>query len=67
MATLGRHLHFRRKPIVENALKSWTGPAIRRETQRLQAAILQSRQRPALEDTIAMQTMLATVLQSARR
>lgn len=67
MATLGRHLHFRRKPIVENALKTWTGPAIRRETQRLQAAILQSRQRPALEDTIAMQTMLATVLQSARR
>jgi len=67
MATLGRHLHFRRKPIVENALKNWTGPAIRRETQRLQAAILQSRQRPTLEDTIAMQTMLATVLQSARR
>jgi DNA polymerase-3 subunit delta len=67
IATLGRHLHFRRKPIVENALKTWTGTAIRRETQRLQAAILQSRQRPALEDTIAMQTMLATVLQSARR
>ena len=67
LASLGRHLHFRRKPIVENALRAWTGPAIRRETQRLQAAILQSRQRPALEDTIAMQTMLATVLQSARR
>ncbi len=67
MATLGRHLHFRRKPIIENALKTWAGPAIRRETQRLQGAILQSRQRPALEDTIAMQTMLATVLQSARR
>ena len=67
MATLGRHLHFRRKPIVENALKTWTGTAIRRETHRLQSAILQSRQRPALEDTIAMQTMLATVLQSGRR
>ena len=67
LASLGRHLHFRRKPIVESALRTWTGPAIRRETQRLQAAILQSRQRPALEDTIAMQTMLATVLQSARR
>lgn len=67
LATLGRHLHFRRKPIVENALKTWTGPAIRRETQRLQSAILQSRQRPALEDTIALQTMLATVLQSGRR
>lgn len=67
MATLGRHLHFRRKPIVENALKTWTMPAIRRETQRLQSAILQTRQRASLEDTIAMQTMLATVLQSGRR
>lgn len=67
IAMLGRHLHFRRKPIVENALKTWTGPAIRRETQRLQSAILQSRQRASLEDTIAMQTMLATVLQSGRR
>ena len=67
VATLGRHLHFRRKPVIENALKTWTTPAIRREAQRLQAAILQSRQRPALEDTIAMQTMLATVLQSGRK
>lgn len=67
VATLGRHLHFRRKPVVENALKTWTGPALRREMQRLHAAILQSRQRPALEDTIAMQTMLATVLQSGRK
>jgi DNA polymerase-3 subunit delta len=67
VATLGRHLHFRRKPIVENALKAWNAAAIRRESHRLQAAILQTRQRPSLEDTIAMQTMLATVLQSARR
>ena len=67
IATLGRHLHFRRKPIVENALKVWSTAAIRREAQRLQAAILQSRQRPALEDTIAMQTLLATVLQSGRK
>ncbi|MDX3928400.1 MAG: DNA polymerase III subunit delta [Shinella sp.] len=67
IAALGRHLHFRRKPVVENALKNWSAPAIQREMQRLQAAILQSRQRQSLEDTIAMHTMLATVLQSARR
>ena len=66
LGTLGRHLHFRRKPVVEQALKKWQLPAIRREMSRLQAAILQSRQRPALEGTIAMQTLLATVLQSAR-
>jgi DNA polymerase III subunit delta len=66
LGTLGRHLHFRRKPVVEQALKKWQLTAIRREMSRLQAAILQSRQRPALEGTIAMQTLLATVLQSAR-
>ncbi|MFS8114622.1 DNA polymerase III subunit delta [Rhizobium jaguaris] len=67
MQTLGRHLHFRRKPIVEQALKSWTAPAIAREMNRLQAAILQTRQRASLEDTIATQTLLATTLQSARK
>jgi len=67
MQTLGRHLHFRRKPIIEQALKSWTAPAIAREMNRLQAAILQTRQRASLEDTIATQTLLATTLQSARK
>lgn len=67
VSSLGRHLHFRRKPVMENALKAWSSSAIRRETRRLQIAILQSRQRQSLEDTIAMQTMLATVIQSARR
>jgi DNA polymerase-3 subunit delta len=67
MQTQGRHLHFRRKPIIEQALKSWSADAITRETKRLQAAILQTRQRQILEDSIAMQTLLSTTLQSARR
>lgn len=66
MATLGRQLHFRRKPVIEQALRKWQLPALRRETARLQAAILQTRQRSSLEGTIAMQTLLSTVLQSAR-
>ncbi len=66
IATMGRQLHFRRKPVVEQALKKWSLPAIRRETGRLQSAILQSRQRSSLEGTIALQTLLSTVLQSAR-
>jgi DNA polymerase-3 subunit delta len=61
-----RHLHFRRKPIVEAALKAWNSAAISIELNRLQAAILQSRQRASLEDTIALQTLLATTLVSAR-
>ncbi len=66
IATMGRQLHFRRKPVVEQALRKWSLPAIRRETARLQAAILQSRQRSAMEGTVALQTLLSTVLQSAR-
>lgn len=67
VALLGRHLHFRRKPLVEAALKIWTLPAIRRELARLQAAIYQSRTRQSLEDSIAMQTLLAITLQSTKR
>jgi DNA polymerase-3 subunit delta len=67
MQSLGRHLHFRRKPIIEQALRVWTAEAIARETNRLQSAILQSRRRQLLEDSIAMQTLLSTTLQSGRR
>ncbi|CAN7284215.1 DNA polymerase III subunit delta [Pararhizobium sp. LjRoot238] len=67
VATLGRHIHFRRKPLIEEALKTWTLPAIRRELGRLQTAIFQSRARQSLEESIAMQTLLAITLQSARR
>lgn len=66
VATIGRHLHFRRKPVIEQALKRWRSDAIRREMSRLQATILQSRQRSSLEGTIALQTLLSTALQSAR-
>ncbi|WP_137130614.1 DNA polymerase III subunit delta [Rhizobium sp. FY34] len=66
MQTMGRHIHFKRKPLVEAALRTWTSEALARETNRLQGAVLQSRQRSVLEDTIAFQTLLATALQSAR-
>ncbi|MDM9621191.1 DNA polymerase III subunit delta [Rhizobium sp. S96] len=67
LQTLGRHLHFRRKPIVEQALRTWSPEAMARETNRLQSAVLQTRKRASLEDTIALHTLLSTTLQSARR
>ncbi|PZM09773.1 DNA polymerase III subunit delta [Rhizobium tubonense] len=67
MQTHGRHLHFKRKPIIEKALQTWTAPAISREMNRLQAAIFQSRQRQSIEDSIALQTLLSTTLQAARK
>lgn len=62
----GRHLHFRRKPIVEGALRALSAQMISTEMNRLQAAILQSRQRASLEDTVAMQALLATTLIAGR-
>ncbi|AWI59328.1 DNA polymerase III subunit delta [Sinorhizobium fredii] len=67
IASLGRGLHFRRKPIVEAALKHWTTPAIRRELSRLQATIYQSRARQSLEESLVLQNLLAIAIQSARR
>ncbi len=47
MMTLGRHIHFKRKPLIEKALRSWPAPALARETDRLQAAVLATRQNRA--------------------
>ncbi|MBW6424535.1 DNA polymerase III subunit delta [Rhizobium sp. XQZ8] len=66
MMTLGRHIHFKRKPIIERALRTWNAPAIARETERLQAAVLMSRQRQVLEPSIALHTLMAITLQSSR-
>lgn len=67
MQTLGRGIHFKRKSVVEKALRNWTSADLAREAGRIQSAILQSRQKPLLEDNLALQTLLSTTLQSARR
>lgn len=67
MQTFGRGIHFKRKPAVEQALKTWNSPAISREMNRLQAAILQTRQKPALEESIALHTLLSITVQSSQR
>ncbi|KQS76114.1 DNA polymerase III subunit delta [Rhizobium sp. Leaf384] len=66
-ASLGRGIHFRRKPLIEAALKHWALPVIRRDLQRLQNAIFQSRARQALEADIASQALIAIALQAARQ
>lgn len=66
MQTLGRSIHFKRKPIIEKALRTWSSTALAREMNRLQMAVLQSRQRQPLEESIALQLLLSITLQSAR-
>ncbi|MBP1851859.1 DNA polymerase III subunit delta [Rhizobium halophytocola] len=67
MQTLGRGIHFKRKPLIERALRAWNAEDLARETTRIGNAIFQTRQRPVMEENIALQTLLATTLQSARR
>ncbi|SIQ84853.1 DNA polymerase III, delta subunit [Rhizobium sp. RU20A] len=66
MASHGRHLHFRRKPLVESALRRWTGAATQRDLTRLQNAIFQTRSQSSLEDSIAFHTLLAITVQAQR-
>lgn len=67
MQTMARHVHFRRKPLIETALRNWPSDALSREANRLQTTILMTRQRASLEDSVALQTLLSTTLQSQRR
>lgn len=67
MQTLGRHIHFRRKPIMERALRRWSSQMIARESARIQTTILQTRQRQSLEDSIAFHLLMSITLQSARQ
>ncbi len=67
MMTLGRHIHFKRKPLIEKALRDWNAAAISGDMERLQAAVLATRQRQVLEPSIALQALMATTAGHARR
>lgn len=60
----GRGIHFKRKPVVERALRHWRLDAINREMRRLSEAVLETRRRPHLEASIARQALLRTCLLS---
>lgn len=60
----GRGIHFKRKPVVERALRHWRLEAINREMRRLSDAVLDTRRRPQLEASIARQALLRTCLLS---
>jgi len=62
LAEKGRGLHFRRKPAIEKALRTWGLASIRRELSRLEAAILEGRRHPPLETAIARQALMRCCL-----
>jgi len=61
-----RRPHFRRKPAFEAALGAWTGEAIARTLQRIEADILLSRRESALAVTIMRRTLTDISVEAAR-
>ena len=59
-------VHFRRKTLVEAALKTWNVARLTAAMAELAAAALESRRRPALADTIAERALLAVATQARR-
>ena len=59
-------VHFRRKAPVEAALKAWSAARLATAMTELADAVLESRRRPALADTIAERALLAIAAQGRR-
>ncbi len=58
---------FKRRNTVETALARWDAAGIMRALNRLQATVLQTRQRPELSLAATRQALLALAVESARR
>ncbi len=58
-------IHFRRKPLIEMALKSWSGERLLQAMQQLARAVLDSRRQPILADAIAHRSLM-TLATAAR-
>lgn len=59
-------VHFKRKPLVEAALRAWTAARLEKSMSQFADVVLDARKRPALADAIVERALLATA-QSARR
>jgi DNA polymerase-3 subunit delta len=57
---------FARRKLVEGALQRWSAASIARALERLQAAVLLTRQRPDLQVATARQALIALVVEAAR-
>ena len=57
---------FARRKLIETSVQRWTSPALLRAMERLQAAVLLTRQRPDLATATARQALIALLVESAR-
>jgi DNA polymerase III subunit delta len=59
-------VHFRRKPLVEAALRTWSAARLEKSLGQFADVVLDARRRPVLADAIVERALLATA-QAARR
>jgi DNA polymerase III subunit delta len=59
-------IHFRRRPLVETALKAWNPPRLERAMAHLADVVLETRKQPSLADALARQSLLS-IAQQARK
>jgi DNA polymerase-3 subunit delta len=60
-------IHFRRKPLIEAALKNWSGDKLLQAMQQLARAVLDSRRQPMLAETIAHRSLMALATAARQR
>jgi DNA polymerase-3 subunit delta len=65
-AVEGLRVHFRRKTLVEAALRAWSTPRLEHIMEYLAGTVLETRRQPALAEALARQSLLS-VSQHARR
>ena len=63
-AEYGKRLHFRRKPAVEKAVRNWNGQQTGEVLGHLHNAVLETRMKPGMQESIARQALLAVALRS---
>ena len=65
--THGKHIFFKRRNIITQALNAWTAPKLSRELSRLQTMVLTSQKNPQIADSVAAQLLLSLTQQSVVR
>lgn len=65
--THGKHIFFKRRNVITQALSVWTAPKLSRELSRLQTMVLTSQKNPQIADSVAAQLLLSLTQQSVVR
>lgn len=65
--THGKHIFFKRRNVITQALSVWTAPKLTRELSRLQTMVLTSQKNPQIAESVAAQLLLSLTQQSVIR